>query len=352
MNESLQIIFRYTLKHLKSRFDGTMIRRLRSLRRAKNILEQLKSDENTLESWLVEVIDADLKFYKSTLFIADKLWFFFESPFVKWFLRKEQIRQNELYDKLETIFLSPEKDRILLKEIQLPRANEAEKYLFTGEIIEIIVPYLIQNHELIENLFGKDIECEGLYEPNEHIQLKSGDIVIDAGANAGLFSALGSAKGCCVYSFEPMPYMRENYLAKVAAWNRNITVCPFALWDKEEDLTFSVSRVNPHSASATRDTGYKIIDQVTVHALSLDEFVRQNNITRIDFIKADIEGAERNLLMGAKQVLKEFAPKLSICTYHLPDDPFVIRRLIQESNPNYTIIEGANKIYAYCPDKK
>ncbi|MDR2439744.1 MAG: FkbM family methyltransferase [Planctomycetaceae bacterium] len=350
--QSLRIIFRYVLKHIKSRFDGTMIRRLRSLRRAKNILEQLNPDKNTLESWLVEVIDADLKFYKSTLLIADKLWFFFESPLIKWFLRKEQIRQNELYDKLETIFLSPEKDRIILKDIQLPRANETEKYLFIGEIIEILILYLIQNPELIENLFGKDIECEGLYEPNEHIQLKSGDIVIDAGANAGLFSALGSAKGCYVYAFEPIPYMRENYLVKIAAWNRNITVCPFALWDKEEELTFSVSRVNPHSASAARNTGYKMIDQVTVHALSLDEFVRQNNIPRIDFIKADIEGAERHLLMGAKNVLKEFAPKLSICTYHLPDDPLVIRRLIQESNTNYTIIEGANKIYAYCPDKK
>jgi FkbM family methyltransferase len=329
-----------------------MIRRLRTLYRAKNILEQLKPDKNTLESWLGDVIDADLTFYKSTLLVADKLWFFFESPWVKWFLRKEQIRQDKLYDKLETIFLSPEKDRIILKDIQLPRANEAEKYLFTGEIVEIIVPYLIQNHELIENLFGKDIECEGLYEPNEYIQLKSGDIVIDAGANAGLFSALGSAKGCYVYSFEPMPYMRENYLTKVAAWNRNITVCPFALWDKEEELTFSVSQVNPHSASAAMNTGYKMVDHVTVHALSLDEFVQQNNISHIDFIKADIEGAERRLLMGAKRVLKEFAPKLSICTYHLPDDPFVIRRLIQESNPNYTIIESANKIYAYCPDKK
>ncbi|MDR0705741.1 MAG: FkbM family methyltransferase, partial [Planctomycetaceae bacterium] len=294
----------------------------------------------------------DLKFYKSTLFIADKLWFFFESPLIKWFLRKEQIRQNELYNKLETIFLSPEKDRIVLNNIQLPRANEAEKYSFTGAIVEILIPYLVQNPKLLENLFGKDIESEGRYEPNEYIQLQPADIVIDAGANAGFFSVLGSAKGCSVYAFEPMPYMRENYLVHVAAWNPNITVCPFALWDKEEELTFWVSHVNPHSASAVVRAGYKDIEQITVAAISLDEFVRKNNIPRIDFIKADIEGAERHLLMGAKNVLKEFAPKLSICTYHLPDDPFVIRRLIQESNPNYTIIEGANKIYAYCPKKE
>jgi FkbM family methyltransferase len=256
-----------------------------------------------------------------------------------------------LYDKLETFFLSPETDRIIVNNIQLPRANETEKFSFIGGFIEILIPYLIQNPELLENLFGKDIECEGLYEPNEHIQLKPDDIVIDAGANAGFFSVLGSAKGCYVYSFEPMPYMRDNYLVKAAAWNRNITVCPFALWNKEEELTFSMSYVNPHSASAVVDAGYKTAEQITVTAISLDEFVRKNNIPRIDFIKADIEGAERHLLTGAKNVLKEFAPKLSFCTYHLPDDPFVIRRLIRESNPNYVIVEGVNKIYAYCPKK-
>jgi FkbM family methyltransferase len=329
-----------------------MIRRLYSLRRAKEILKQSQPDKTSLEAWLVEVIDADLKFYKSTLLIADKLWFFFENPLIKWFLRKEQFRQNKLYDKLESISLSPEKDRLILKDIQFPRANDAEKYSFVGGSVEILIPYLIQNPELIKNLFGKEMECEGLYEPNEHIQLRAGDIVIDAGANAGLFSVVASAKGCFVYSFEPMPYMRENYLVKTAAWNRNINVCPFALWDKEEELTFSVSPINPHAASAAMNNGYKNVEQVTVQALSLDEFVRRNNIPRVDFIKADIEGAERNLLRGAKNVLKEFAPTLSICTYHLPDDPQVIRRLIQESNPDYVIFEGENKIYAYCPDRK
>ncbi|MDR0336661.1 MAG: FkbM family methyltransferase [Planctomycetaceae bacterium] len=347
----LKTIFWYTFKHLKSRFDGTMIRRLRSLRRTKKLLKQLQPEQNSLESWIREVIDADLKFYLSTLLVADKLWFFFENPLIKWFLRKEQIRQNKLYDQLETIFLVPKQDRIILKNIQLPRAKDAEKYAFVSGIIEIITPYLLQNPVLSAHLFGQDIECEGLYEPNEHIQLRADDIVIDAGANAGLFSVLGSVKGCTVYAFEPIPYMRDNYLTKVAAWNRNITICPFALWDKEEALTFSVSHANPHSASAVVKTGYKNSEQITVPAISLDEFVRQQNIPRIDFIKADIEGAERHLLMGAKNVLKEFAPKLSICTYHLPDDPVVIRRLIQESNPNYVVIQGANKIYAYNPNK-
>jgi uncharacterized protein Usg len=67
----------------------------------------------------------------------------------------------------------------------------------------------------------------------------------------------------------------------------------------------------------------------------------------VDFIKADIEGAERYMLEGAKLVLKEFAPKLSICTYHLPDDPKVLKQFIKDANPKYTIFEKFKKIYAY-----
>jgi len=84
---------------------------------------------------------------------------------------------------------------------------------------------------------------------------------------------------------------------------------------------------------------------------TLDSFVHENNIRGGIFIKADIEGAERNMLRGAKDVLKELAPKLSICTYHLPDDPKVLRELILEANPNYIIKERHKKMYAYVPKK-
>ena len=66
----------------------------------------------------------------------------------------------------------------------------------------------------------------------------------------------------------------------------------------------------------------------------------------VDFIKADIEGAERYMLMGARETLGKFAPKLSICTYHFPDDPEVLEKIILEANPNYKIEHRWKKLYA------
>ena len=89
-----------------------------------------------------------------------------------------------------------------------------------------------------------------------------------------------------------------------------------------------------------------------MRAITLDEYVSSNGIPRVDFIKADIEGAERDMLKGATGILREFAPKLAICTYHLPDDPEVLSKLIMDANPSYRIIHKHNKLYAYVPERK
>jgi hypothetical protein len=79
---------------------------------------------------------------------------------------------------------------------------------------------------------------------------------------------------------------------------------------------------------------------------TLDQFVEEQGISKIDFIKADIEGAERDMLKGAQKVLKRFAPKLAICTYHLRDDPFILGKIITDANPDYRIVFLKKKLYA------
>ena len=90
----------------------------------------------------------------------------------------------------------------------------------------------------------------------------------------------------------------------------------------------------------------------SVECVTLDDWVKENNIPRVDFIKADIEGSERDLLAGAGETLRRFKPRLAICTYHLPDDPHVLECLIKEAVPEYKVIQRRKKLYAYVPDTK
>jgi L-asparaginase/Glu-tRNA(Gln) amidotransferase subunit D len=83
-----------------------------------------------------------------------------------------------------------------------------------------------------------------------------------------------------------------------------------------------------------------------ISVTSLDKFVEDNHLTIIDFIKADIEGVERDMLKGATNVLQKFEPKLAICTYHLKDDPEVLENIIKTANPNYTVVHLKRKLFA------
>jgi predicted GNAT superfamily acetyltransferase len=62
--------------------------------------------------------------------------------------------------------------------------------------------------------------------------------------------------------------------------------------------------------------------------ITLDKFFEQKNI---DFIKADIEGAENQLLKGAKVMLSRQTPiKVALCTYHRHSDAAVLNQMLSE----------------------
>ena len=74
---------------------------------------------------------------------------------------------------------------------------------------------------------------------------------------------------------------------------------------------------------------------------------KKNNVKKVDFIKADIEGAERDLLAGAENTIKRFKPKISIRTYHLPDDPEVLYNIIKKYVPEYKTVQFKKTLYAW-----
>ena len=71
-----------------------------------------------------------------------------------------------------------------------------------------------------------------------------------------------------------------------------------------------------------------------VHTMPLDYVLKDKKVT---LIKMDIEGAEADALLGAKDLIKMQSPKLCVCIYHKMDDLWRLPLLIKELNPNYRI---------------
>lgn len=173
------------------------------------------------------------------------------------------------------------------------------------------------------------------------VTVKKDDVVIDAGAWIGDFSAYASVKGAKVYAFEPCK-ATVDYLKITQQLNGNIHIIEKGLGNKQE---ISYIETNNLNSGANRITDNSINSE-KIEITTIDNFVAEQKLEKVDFLKADIEGFERYMLEGAKETLRKFAPKLAICTYHLPDDPQVLAKIILDANPNYIIVQKKNKLYA------
>ncbi len=146
-------------------------------------------------------------------------------------------------------------------------------------------------------------------------------IVIDVGAHAGQFTKLFSAlvPDGHVYAFEPGGYALS-ILKKVHLLRRlkNVTIVASALGDSDGEAVLKVPVKESGSIAFGLSSVGKMQDNSrairteTIPVTTLDGFAEQNGLTRLDVIKADIEGWELRMLEGARQVLQKFRPCLAI----------------------------------------
>lgn len=184
------------------------------------------------------------------------------------------------------------------------------------------------------------------------MRLEENDVIMDCGANIGLFSAYAaSLGGWQVFAFEPVKHIADITRRVAALYPGKITVIEKALSDREGKINFmQVDEADYfHSDSSRMASDLETANAVEIPAVTIDAVVEEYKLDRVDFIKADIEGAERYMLRGAKNTLQKYGPKLSICTYHLPDDKEVLTKIISEANSKYVIEYKWDKLYAYIP---
>lgn len=144
--------------------------------------------------------------------------------------------------------------------------------------------------------------------------IKKGMHVLDIGTNIGEtllnFARLTGESGS-VTGFEPVSYNYEKCRQNIRLNSyRNARVMQLALSDRNEWLSFEDSdNFNSGGIYMQRDTG-KTGNRVK--AMPLDDFIRENAIAKVDFIKMDVEGFEMNVLKGAKKTIEQFHPVLYI----------------------------------------
>ena len=146
-------------------------------------------------------------------------------------------------------------------------------------------------------------------------------VCLDVGANIGLYSlALASvASRGKVYAFEPSPatfdYLRRNVEDNGLA---NVESFKLAVGDQAEGTVHFHDIPFFSAGSFAAEDGSFLTSEVLgsnyfeAPATTLDAFVAENGIDRVDLIKIDVEGAELSVLEGATETLSSMQPKVAL----------------------------------------
>jgi FkbM family methyltransferase len=143
--------------------------------------------------------------------------------------------------------------------------------------------------------------------------VNDGDTIFDIGANIGWYSNHLARKlpKSSIYSFEPIPETFAQ-LKRNTELNdsKNITLNNFAFADEKKTLTFYYSPKVTGAASSQNITESADMTRLECQANTIDSFVKEKNISKIDFVKCDVEGAELFVYKGGAEMFSKMKPAI------------------------------------------
>lgn len=143
-----------------------------------------------------------------------------------------------------------------------------------------------------------EINLDRAYERHPGFATGPGEVVLDVGANVGLFTLRQALRGARVYAFEPDPEAFRRLQGNVEA-NRTpgrVDVFRRALGARPGHATLARSRETV--LTRVLHDAHGEVDVVT-----LDQVVDELGLPVIDLLKLDVEGDEANILGGGARAL-------------------------------------------------
>lgn len=134
---------------------------------------------------------------------------------------------------------------------------------------------------------------------SEKFSFSSGDIFVDVGSAEGMISLNVIEKAKFVYLFETDEQWIEALNATFEPWKDKVVI------------------INKFASNKKTDSTIMLDDILKGHTENL-------------FFKMDVEGAEREVLDGAKIVLSQNNCKVSCCTYHRQNDAVSLKSFFHE----------------------
>ena len=156
--------------------------------------------------------------------------------------------------------------------------------------------------------------------------VESGDVVVDAGANTGVYSLAVAAThpDARVVAFEPSPTVAEQCRTnvRVNGFADRVDVRPVGLGSEAGEATFYRSTYDELGSFNAGNAGAweaSVEGAVTVPVATVDGLVADGELPPPDHLKVDVEGFEREVLLGARETLRRHRPVVYLEVHDVPD---------------------------------
>lgn len=228
------------------------------------------------------------------------------------------------------------------------------KFIKNGNIVFDKRFKVNDNNPYVQNLF-KDMKFESDFDCGSYIEVflirtydkynttvEKDDIVVDIGANVGAFTKFSLMNGCKkIYCCEPNPYC-NNIIKKYYGNDERLVMNEYAISDTIGTNYLKVD-VNNKVSGASQLATVKALckqdnDLVEVKTNTFANFIKENNIQKIDFLKVDCEGGENYIFNEENFEFIKNNVKKMVVEYHNEYRHEIKKILI---NANFNIVEDA-----------
>lgn len=211
-------------------------------------------------------------------------------------------------------------------------------YIYNRDNNQLLTPFVIDGTDTLENydreyylkkLFKiekeesrhagiHDVLREHLFDRHYRniVDVENGDIVVDIGFNYGIFSLGALNNGASkIYGFEPNKNI-YNIIKGIYPDKDKVKIFNFAVSNKNEVLTFNEGYNSLASSLESSVGDYK--ESYDVFCIDFYDFIKKNNIDRINFLKIDCEGAEYQIFESIPDDFFSTINKIHV-EYHFND---------------------------------